>query len=284
MPYTIDLVRLAASAHLAIDVERLRIDHGEACGAILAGYRDGLEAGGMPWILAGKHQWLHDMVEPGMRDAAAFWGKLNGLAPAEGPVPASALRGIDKMMPGKVSGKYKIGHRVAGLGSLGRQRFVAIAEYRGGFVCREAKALAPSAWALAQGAKSDEIRYQKALDIAVRAPDPFVRAQGNWIVRRLAPDCARVDLALFPKEREETKLLHAMGWETANLHLGSRQKDNLLADLYKRAPNWLHKDAAKMVEATRADWNEWRATEGVSQVSKAGVTKVGGKARKAGKV
>ena len=35
MPYTIDLVRLAASAHLAIDAEHLRIDHGEACGAIL---------------------------------------------------------------------------------------------------------------------------------------------------------------------------------------------------------------------------------------------------------
>jgi hypothetical protein len=211
------------------------------------------------------------MVEPGMRDASQFWGKLNSLAPVEGPIPRGALRGIEKMMPGKVSGKYKIVHRVAGLGSLGRQRFVAIAEYKGGFVCREAKALAPSAAEFEQGAKSPEIRYQKALDIAVRAPDPFVRLQGNWIVRRLAPDCARVDLALFPKERDETKLLHAMGWETANLHLGSRQKDKVLQDLDKRAPNWLHKAAAKMVEATKADWNEWRGV-------------AGGKARKAATV
>jgi hypothetical protein len=258
MPYTIDLVRLAASAHLAIDVERLRIDHGEACGAILAGYREGLESGGMPWVLAGKHQWLHDMVEPGMRDAGAFWGKLNSLEPVTGKVPGGAQRGLDKLLPGKPSGKIRIVHRVAGLGSLGRQRFVSIAEFKGGFVCREAKALAPSAWELAQGVKSPEINYQKALDIGIRAVDPFVRLQGKWIVRRLAPDCARVDLALFPKEREETKLLHAMGWETANLHLGSRQTPKLLKDLDKRPPNWLHKAASGMVVATRADWNEWR--------------------------
>ena len=198
------------------------------------------------------------MVEPGIRDAGAFWEKLNGLSPVEGGIPGGARRGINKLMPGKVSEKYKVVHRVAGLGSLGRQRFVAIAEYKGGFVCREAKALAPSAWELEQGAKSPGIRYQKALDIAVRAIDPFVRMQGNWIVRRLAPDCARVDLALFPKEREESKLLHAMGWETANLHLGSRQTRKLLENLNKRPPNWLHKAAARMVEATKADWNEWR--------------------------
>ena len=45
MPYTIDLVRLAASAHLAVSAERLRIEHREACGAILTGYRECIEAG-----------------------------------------------------------------------------------------------------------------------------------------------------------------------------------------------------------------------------------------------
>jgi hypothetical protein len=88
-----------------------------------------------------------------------------------------------------------------------------------------------------------------------------------------------VDLALFPREREETKLLHAMGWETANLHLGSRQTEKLLEDLDKRPPNWLHKAAAKMVDATKTDWNEWRTAESISAVNNAG-----NKARKAGKV
>ena len=107
------------------------------------------------------------------------------------------------------------------MGSLGRQRFVALAEFEGAPVCREAKALATSAWDWARGDDSQPIRYQKALDIAVRAHDPFVRLQGRWIVRRLAPDCSKIELAAVPREKDETKLLHAMGWETANVHLGS---------------------------------------------------------------
>jgi hypothetical protein len=151
------------------------------------------------------------------------------------------------------------------MGSLGRQRFVAIAEYQGGPLCREAKALAPSAWDWASGLsknrESTPIRYQKALDIAVRASDPFVRLQGKWIVRRLAPDCSKIDLAVFPREKDETRLMHAMGWETANLHLGSGRTKNIVADLRKRRGNWLHKAAAKMVIATKNDWKEWQATQ-----------------------
>jgi hypothetical protein len=36
--------------------------------------------------------------------------------------------------------------RVKGGGSLGRARYVAIAEWRGGHILREAKAIVPSAW------------------------------------------------------------------------------------------------------------------------------------------
>jgi hypothetical protein len=258
MPYTIDLVRLACSAHLAIAADRLHIDHAEACASILRGYREGLEAGGMAFVLAGKHHWLRDMLLPGMRDAAAFWERLSALPELEGDLPGGARRAVDKLMPGKISGKYRISHRIAGLGSLGRQRFVAVAEYEGGFVCREAKALASSAWEFEQRSKPGAIRYQKALDIGVRAVDPFVRLQGGWIVRRLAPDCTRVNLALFPKERDESKLLRAMGWETANLHLGSGRTQEVLADLEKRPAKWLHKAAVNMTAATKADWEEWR--------------------------
>src|SRR5258707_13916702 len=47
MPYTIDLVRLAASAHIAIREARLKIAAKDACEAILAGYKKGLEIGGV---------------------------------------------------------------------------------------------------------------------------------------------------------------------------------------------------------------------------------------------
>lgn len=257
MPYTIDLVRLAASAHIAIDTEQLQISHRDSCSQIVTGYKECLEAGGRPWVLGARHQWLRDMVNPSLRDPVGFWQKLQSLPPYEGRAPGNARRGIAKMMPGKQL-KYRLAHRVAGMGSLGRQRFVGVADFEGGPVCREAKALVPSAWTWARGDDSQTIRYQKALDIAVRAHDPFVRLHGRWIVRRLAPDCSKIDLAHFPKVKDESKLLHAMGWETANLHLGSGQVKQVLADLVKRRGDWLHKAAATMVAATRADWNEWR--------------------------
>jgi len=265
MPYTIDLVRLAASAHLAIESEQLRIARSNACGAILSGYKACLEAGGLPWVLGGKHDWLYEMVKPILRDPPLFWQKLESLPTYEGRVPGNARRGLARMMPGRPS-KSRIVHRVAGMGSLGRQRFVALTQLDGGPMCREAKALAPSAWDWARGVlnrdtQSQKIRYQKALDTAVRAIDPFVRLQGKWIVRRLAPDCSKIDLGALPREKDETRLLHAMGWETANLHLGARRTEDILADLSKRRGNWLHKAAGKMVIATRSDWKEWQAAK-----------------------
>jgi hypothetical protein len=154
---------------------------------------------------------------------------------------------------------WRVVHRVAGLGSLGRERYVALAEWRGGSVAREAKALAPSAclWA-EQRRGTAPIHYQEILDISVRCPDPFVRFRNKWIVRRLAPDCSRIELTALPKERDEMRLLHAMGWETANVHLGSRKARALLADLKKRPRGWLYEAARKMEKAVIADWLEWQ--------------------------
>src|SRR5271154_833733 len=46
MSYANDLVRLAASAHLAAEAGHLPLKHKDLCTAILEGYRDGLAAGG----------------------------------------------------------------------------------------------------------------------------------------------------------------------------------------------------------------------------------------------
>ena len=261
MPYTIDLVRLAASAHLAIDAGHVSIDHREACGAILDGYKAGLEAGGNPWVLSAKHIWLSELVA--LRDPAGFWGKMEALPDWQGPVPKEARKGIERLMPAKKL-PLRFAHRVAGLGSLGRQRFVALAEHSGAQICREAKALAPSAWLWATGKPIGKngparIRYQEALDISVRAVDPFVHLKNCWIVRRLAPDCTRVELGSVPRDKDKSKLLHAMGWETANIHLGSKRTDAILRDMSKREAHWLHGAAANMVKATTADWQKWRA-------------------------
>jgi len=257
LPYTVDLVRLAASAHLAIKGAHLTIGTKDACDAILDGYAKGIASGGAPFILEEHHPWLRSMVTGALRDPQRFWAKLESFPPVRN-APPSARKAIERMLPGKEC-PYRVLHRIAGLGSLGRERYVAIAEYQGGKAAREAKALAASACAWALNSKSGNIRYQEILDRAVRSIDPFVRVKSRWIVRRLAPDCSRVELASMPKERDETRLLHSMGFETANVHLGTqRTAKAILRDLNKRPPLWLHRAAADMVAVTAEDWDAWR--------------------------
>jgi hypothetical protein len=259
MPYTNDLLRLAASAILAIEGNHLSLDDQDACEAILAGYRAMLDQGGCPFVLAQRHHWLRDLAHGNLRDPVAFWDKLDKLPVTTETIAPAVLAALEQWLPERGL-PYKLVHRIAGLGSLGRQRLVALADWRGGLIAREAKALAVSAclWekpALGAG----EILYQKILGTAVRVLDPWVQLSGSWIVRRLAPDCSRVELAALPKGHDEQKLLHAMGQETANVHVGDGQaKAAIQADLQTRYGKWLWKAAAAMAEATQDDWERWR--------------------------
>jgi hypothetical protein len=155
---------------------------------------------------------------------------------------------------------YRVAHRVAGLGSLGRERYVALADWGGGRVAREAKALLPSAcvWADDDNGRT-QIFYEEIMASAARAVDPYVHLRGRWIVRRLAPHCSRIELAALPKKCEEARLLRAMGFETANIHLGSRSAvKDVRRDLAKRSPAWLHEAVRTMQAAVKKDWEEWR--------------------------
>jgi hypothetical protein len=197
------------------------------------------------------------MATARLHQPETFWEKLHALADLKEKPPAGAIKAITRMMPER-GFTWRMVHRVAGLGSLGRERYVAIADWRGGSVAREAKALAPSACVWAENGKGTApILYQEILDRSVRCRDPFVRLQRRWIVRRLAPDCSRIELSALPKERDELRLLHAMGWETANVHLGTAQPRVLSADLKKRPRGWLLGAARKMEKAVTADFEEY---------------------------
>ena len=252
LPFTNDLVRLATSASLAID-------GATAAAAILDGYRSALQEGGRPFVLAEGHPTLRAMAVHRLHEPEGYWERLRGLSTVRGRVPPGALRALERMMP-EPDLPRRVVHRIAGLGSLGRQRYVALADWHGGLVAREAKALAPSACVWAGGTGSTRIRYQEILDRAVRCRDPFVRPQRRWIVRRLAPDCSRIELAALPKERDELRLLRAMGWETANVHLGSGKAKVLAAHLRRCPQNWLPRAAAHMRDAVLEDWDAWRAS------------------------
>ena len=200
------------------------------------------------------------MAQGALRDPVTFWQKMDKLPDLKEGVPASAREAMESQLPEPLP-DYRVVRRRAGVGSLGHQRFVAIADWCGGEVAREAKALVPSGylWAIGENNGPIEILYQAILTRARRACDPFVQLRGQWIVRRLAPDCSRIELASLPTERDEARLLHAMGWETANIHLGSRDTVGAVRrDLERQPKDWLQQAAETMVQATRKDWEEWK--------------------------
>jgi uncharacterized protein (DUF2252 family) len=260
LPWTQDLVRLAVSAHIAVRDEHLIIRRRTACEAILEGYRDGLEAGGRPFVLEESHGWLRRAATGDLRHPTAFWKKMDALETA-GDVDPSAIAALSEAMP-KGTRALRHTRRIAGMGSLGRPRFVGIGEWCGGKVAREAKAMAPSAWHWACGRRvvGPEV-YTKVITRAIRVPDPTVRVIGGWLVRRLAPHCTRIELSELPSGHDEARLLYAMGFETANVHLGTPEAARAVRkELASRKAAWLHDSAKRQTDEILRDWNAWRAT------------------------
>lgn len=262
MPYSIDLVRLATSAHAATAEEHLSIRPRDASDAILEGYRDALKEGGRPFVLAENHRWLRKIALNRLRDATVFWQKLAGLPKSQARLPRDVESELRKLLPDHFL-PCERKERLSGLGSLGHTRVVLLGKWHGCYVAREAKELTPSAcvWARRNRAKGQHARYGRILDGAVRVPDPFVRSFDGWLLRRLAPDCSRIELVSLPESRDEERLLYSMGWETANIHFGTpRAIPAIKRDLAKRPGNWLHKAAKAMLRATEHDWQEWKRT------------------------
>ena len=261
LPYTNDLVRLAASARFASKAGVLNVKTADACRAILDGYRDALAAGGTPFVLEERHPELRAVATAAARDPVHFWAKLTKLLddPAVEP-PTEARATLVRDLPSAGLNPAFRFRAKAGMGSLGRPRFVALADWSGGRVCREAKALAPPATAWAAGSTDAAgSQMNAAVGGAVRAPDPFYRTEGAWVVRRLAPHCSRIGLDGLGKA-DAGRVLHAMGAETANVHLGTPGVGSeVLKDLAGRKVGWLEAAARAMAEATEKDWAAWRA-------------------------
>jgi uncharacterized protein (DUF2252 family) len=258
LPYTIDLVRLATSAYAAVAEEHLAIRPRTASDAILEGYRDGLEAGGQPFVLAENHRWLRKLALNRLRDAAIFWAKMEGLPNSGARLPSHVETKLRELLPDRALTCRKK-WRLAGLGSLGHIRVVLVGRWHGACIAREAKALAPSAYVWSSGRSSAAIRYGAILQHAARVPDPFVRPYEGWLLRRLAPDCSRIEMVSLPVRRDEERLLYSMGWETANIHFGTRRAIAAVKrDLAKRPASWLHKAANAMLRATERDWRAWK--------------------------
>ena len=253
MPYTNDLIRLAVSANLAVALGHLKLTSWSICNAILEGYVACLKSGGRPFVLEEEHNWLRAVALGELRNPEHFWSKMDEL-PSIKDVPKSARRALESLLPEKDLG-YRVAHRVAGIGSLGHERFVALVDWQGARIAREAKSITLSACAQ-KGPK--RMFYSEILETACRALDPLFNMRGRWLVRRLAPDCSRVELTELPRKVDEKRLLKSMGFETANIHLGSGKAMNAVRkDLARRREGWLHEATKAMTDSVTADYEDW---------------------------
>ncbi|MBL8716893.1 MAG: DUF2252 family protein [Myxococcales bacterium] len=221
LAWTADLVRLATSVRFAIADAGLRIDADRACASILAGYVEGLDAGGRPFVLAEDNHWLGALASGRLKKPTRFFHNLKtAIRPG---VPKPILKKV--LLAALPDGAEDItfARRVAGVGSLGRPRWVALAKSRGGFVAREAKVWLPSANAFLDGKPGDHDTQSAILAGAVRSPDPMLHLDRGWTVRRLSPNNARVELDELLPTTDAVRLLRAMGTEVANVHLCDRK-------------------------------------------------------------
>ncbi|MGO8501985.1 DUF2252 family protein [Rhizobium leguminosarum] len=250
MPYALDLVRLAASAVLA------RGGNGPSVRMIgeliLSGYRRGLE-NPLPVILERDHKWLRKALLLPNSERREFWEKYEVLQPGKKPTPSAYVKALADALP-LGSGPFVAKPRSGGTGSLGRPRFVAYAEWQGGPVLREAKALLPSAWSLRHNPQDVAIHADEIAKGRARSADPHYRISGHILVRRLSPNSCKIEIDRHPEILLSPTMLELMGFEIANCHSGDAEAiAAILKDLAARGNDWLHEAAQAAASSVSAE-------------------------------
>jgi hypothetical protein len=258
MPCVLDLVRLATSIRLAPD---RAVSGREAASLLIAGYLEGLELP-QPALLDEGETWLRPYAIGDEVEAGKFWKKLDDRKKfpliggnATGRPPRNVMQLLNASLPlGSTRIRYR--RRVAGGGSLGRPRYVAIADWRGGRVLREAKALVPSAWTYVHGGQpSGLVRLAKG---KYRAPDPVLDVRGKWIIRRIAPDSRKIELDGTANRNLKSSYLRAMGFDLASIHAASADAGAVRRDLRQRPQRWLYHAAKTAAAAVEKDFAAWK--------------------------
>jgi Uncharacterized protein conserved in bacteria (DUF2252) len=256
MPYAFDLVRLVTSARLA---PGMRVADKTIAKAVLAGYRRGIKAS-RPTLLDEHDTWMREFVGTTAAEHEEFWNDVKKL-PTDNDIPADVRRCLDRSCP-KEAEVLRYTTREAGVGSLGRPRYAAIAQLRLGQIVREAKALVPSAWYWAHDRDARKDPPSHLLEAArseYRSPDPHLNVDRDLVVRRLAADAIKIEFKVLPKKALQADLFDAMGFELGACHGGSRKGvASVRTDLDHRRGDWLHDAANRAEAAVRADLKEWK--------------------------
>jgi uncharacterized protein (DUF2252 family) len=256
MPYAVDVVRLTASALLSRPAKRRAR---KAIGAeILAGYRGGLAAP-RPFTIDEDHLWLRRLFVVSEPERRRFWKKMDKLR-KDSRIADRYRKPLEGRVPEEGLAYDKFARRTAGTGSLGRPRWVGLGNWRGGRFVREAKAIVPSAWSLAHRQPRAHARPGALLAAGrFRAPDPWYQMHRTVVVRRLSPNARKIEVKNHPDDLADPAMLRAMGYELANVHLGTADVSKAIRnDLDHRGNKWLIRAAETAAEFVSADFKEWR--------------------------
>ena len=208
-------------------------------------------------MLAERHHWLRALALNELRDPVRFWDKMNQW-PVAANVPADVKAILMRALP-ESAVMEKIIHRPGRFGQPGPAAIYSHSAMARRLYRPRSQGAGAFGLALDRPGKGAKIFYSTTITQAVRSPTRWFCAQKQWFVRRLAPDCSRIELNQLPQKRDELKLLHAMGFETANIHLGTPSAvKKIAADLRKRPSRWLFNAAQAMESATINDWKQWR--------------------------
>jgi Uncharacterized protein conserved in bacteria (DUF2252) len=272
IPYAYDLVRLATSARLARtakDAEQsglapfLLLSHRHAADEILLGYREALQAP-RPTLLDEQEMWLRPFVACSDEQRAKFWkAKIDPLDPEE--LSKALTAGFRAALPPDAAIVQTARRPKVGGGSLGRPRFVAVADWHGGRIVREAKALLASAWDWAHGNEQATPRFMDLANGRHRSPDPWLRVKDRFIFRRVSADARKVNLAQHSDtdapaadEAKARRLLRAMGFDLGAVHAADpHQVKDITRSLDRRDPSWLHAAAKAAAEWVHDDYEAW---------------------------
>jgi hypothetical protein len=254
MPYALDLIRLAASALLALT------DSGPSAetvvGAILTGYLRGIQTP-MPVILERDHKTLRNALILPDGERRKFWEKFAALPVGTRPAPAAYAEALQASLP-EACAAYVPKPRTAGTGSLGRPRFIAYTDWQGGPMLREAKAMLQSAWSLAHAPDDHAVHATEIADGRMRCADPHYKLIGSVLVRRLSPSSTKIEIDRNPELLLSPEMLDLMGFEIGNCHADDPAAGlSIIRDIKARKADWLATAAKAVAAAVSAEQKAW---------------------------
>jgi hypothetical protein len=206
-------------------------------------------------VLEDQYPDLRNLAIVKGKAAKREWDKIREDGEVKAGLPASLHDLLLTCLPSGSTG-VRFYQRRAGLGSLGRPRYVAVADWSGGLVAREAKAAAPSAIRMPKTNIAKPLAdYRRIEALGFRARDPHLRLVDGWVIRRLSPEARKIEIAEIEDVADQHALLQAMGRELANIHRGTAgsaaQLRKFLGKLRRPGCTAPRAAAARITETTR---------------------------------